>query len=129
MHALRFDLVFSISMKEGTWYPEVARVLSQHEIRFNARRRKNQIEVHVGGHARVKKLIGVLLPYLVVKQPLARKLLTFPISPPRNRFTSISESYLAEICEMVDFVREFNRGKNRRHKWNSRTIREFYGIK
>jgi hypothetical protein len=127
-HALRFDLVFAISMKEGAWFSEAAQVLIIHDIRFSARRRKNQIEVHVEGHDRVKKLIRVLLPHLVVKRPLAQKLLSFPRAPTRNRFSTISGSYLSEICEIVDFVREFNRSKNRRHKWNSRSIKEFYGI-
>jgi hypothetical protein len=38
----------------------------------------------------------------------------------------IDVSYLKEVVEMVDFVREFNKGKNRKHKWNSRTISDFY---
>ncbi len=77
----------------------------------------------------MKRLIALVLPYLVVKKPLAEKLLTFPKAPARNRFVQIDKSYLDEICTIVDFVREFNKGKNRRHKWNSKTIREFYANK
>jgi hypothetical protein len=128
-NALRFDTVFSISMKEGAWFGEVSRILKLHDIGFNWRHRRNQIEVHVEGHRRVKKLISLVLPYLVVKKPLAKRLLDFPAAPARNRFKSVDRFYLDEICEIVDFVREFNKGKNRKHKWNSRTIREFYGLK
>jgi hypothetical protein len=122
-------MVFSISMKEGPWFRAVSKILKHHVIRFNWRHRRNQIEVHVEGHFRVKKLISLLLPYLVVKKPLAKRLLSFPTAPPRNRFVPVDMDYLDEICEVVDFVREFNRGKNRKHKWDSRSIREFYGIK
>ncbi len=76
----------------------------------------------------MKKLISVVIPYLVVKKPLAKRLLDFPKAPARNRFVSVDRFYLDEICEVVDFVRGFNKGKNRRHKWNGRTIREYYGI-
>jgi hypothetical protein len=127
-HALRFDLVFSISMREGPWFGEVSRILKSHDIRFNWRLRRNQIEVRAEGHRRVKKLISVVIPYLVVKKPLAAKLLDFPRAPPRNRFVRVDRDYVDEICEFVDFVRRFNKGKNRRHKWNSKTIREFYGL-
>ncbi len=113
-------------MKEGAWFAVVEDILRRHEIRFAARRRKNQIEVHVEGHLAVKRLITVVLPYLVVKQPLAKRLLSFPKAPARNRFVTIDESYLNAVCEIVDFVREFNRGKNRKHKWDSKTIRDFY---
>ncbi len=78
---------------------------------------------------RVKKLISLVLPHLVVKKPLARRLLSFPKAPPRNRFIGVDTVYLDEICEVVDFVRKFNRSKNRKHKWDSRTIREFYDMK
>ncbi len=74
----------------------------------------------------MKKLIRIILPYLVVKKPLAEKLIQFPKAPPRNRFKRISGVYLDEICELVDFVREFNKGKNRMHTWDGRTIREFF---
>jgi LAGLIDADG endonuclease len=127
--ALRFDMVFSISMKEGAWFDAVSRILKSHDIGFNWRNRRNQIEVRVEGHQRVKKLISVVLSYLVVKKPLAKRLLAFPKAPRRNRFMPIDTFYLDEISEIVDYVREFNRGNDRKHKWNSRTIREFYGLK
>lgn len=74
----------------------------------------------------MKKLIAFFLPYLVVKHPLALRFLSFPNAPARNRFAKIDDSYLKEVGEMVDFVREFNKGKNRKHKWNSKTISNFY---
>jgi len=128
-NALRFDTVFSISMKEGAWFRAVSKILKRHDIGFNWRHRRNQIDLHVEGHHRVKKLISIVIPYLVVKKPLAKRLLTFPKAPARNRFVPVDRPYLNEICDIVDFVREFNKGKNRRHKWNGRTIREFYGLK
>jgi hypothetical protein len=73
----------------------------------------------------VKRLTHVLLPYLVVKKPLAERLAVFPKAPARNRFTWIDGSYLEEICSLVDFVRRFNRGKNRRYKWDGDAIRRF----
>ncbi|MDA4134023.1 MAG: hypothetical protein OK441_00440 [Thaumarchaeota archaeon] len=125
-HTLRFDPVFCISMKDGVWYAVVERILREHDIQFSTRRRKNQIEVRLEGHIRVKKLIAFFLPYLVVKHPLALRFLSFPNAPARNRFAKIDDSYLKEVGEMVDFVREFNKGKNRKHKWNSKTISNFY---
>ena len=71
-------------------------------------------------------MISILLPYLVVKKPLAERLAAFPIAPSRNRFTWIEDSYLDAICNLVDHVREFNKGKNRRHKWDGNTIRNFF---
>jgi hypothetical protein len=115
-------------MKEGPWFGEASRILRLHDIGFNWRRRRNQIEVHVEGHLRVRKLISAVIPYLVVKKPLAERLFDFPEAPVRNRFVLIDRFYLDQICEVVDFVRQFNRGKNRRHKWNSRTIKEYYGL-
>ena len=74
----------------------------------------------------VKKLIGVLKPYLVVKKPIAEVFASFPIAPGRNRFSQIDKSYLDAVCEKVDSVRLLNKGKNRGHKWDGETIRLFY---
>jgi len=71
-------------------------------------------------------LIQYLLPYLVVKKPLAERLNAFPKAPARNRFTWVDGSYLDSICDLVDYVREFNKGKNRKHKWDGAAIRRFF---
>ncbi len=113
-------------MKEGSWVVVVSEVLETNSIPFHIRKRKNQAELVVSSGIAVKKLIGIVLPYLVVKKPLAERLLNFPLAPSRNRFTWIEDSYLDDICELVDFVRQFNKGKNRRHKWDGNTIRAFF---
>ena len=113
-------------MKEGPWADEVARILTRHGIPFHRRRRRNQIEITVSSGVAVKRMIRFLIPYLVVKRPLAQRLAHFPKAPARNRSTWIDGSYLDEICDLVDYVREFNRGKNRRHKWDGAAIRRFF---
>ena len=123
---LKFCLVFAISMEQGEWSAVASRVLEHHAIRFHTRRRKNQFEITVNSHKSVKNLIRILLPHLVVKQPLGEKLLSFPSARPRNRFSTVDRSYLDAVCEIVDYVRQFNKGKNRKHKWNGKTIRLFY---
>ena len=112
-------------MKQGDWATEVSRILMDRDIPFHIRSRKNQFELTVSSGLAVKKLIHVLLPYLVVKKPLAQRLAAFPKAPARNRFTWINSSYLDEICNLVDYVRRFNRGKNRRYRWDGDAIRRF----
>ena len=113
-------------MKQGTWAEKVSAILRRYNIPFHIRTRKNQFEITVSSGAEVRRLIGILLPYLVVKKPLAERLASFPKAPPRNRFTRIDDSYLDEICDLVDFVRTFNKGENRRHRWDGNTIRKFF---
>jgi hypothetical protein len=113
-------------MKQGSWASEVSRILAHHHIPFHVRKRRNQLEVTVSSGIAVKKLIRLLIPYLVVKRPLARRLMAFPKAPARNRFTWIDAPYLDEICDLVDYVRQFSKGKNRRHRWDGATIREFF---
>lgn len=125
-HSLKFDLRFSISMKKGYWQSTAEEILNSHQIPYHTRERKNQYEIVVNGHKSVKGLIGVLMPHLVVKKPLPKNLANFPNGPARNRFSPIDSSYLNEVCNHVDFVRRFNKGKNRRHKWKGKTIRQFY---
>jgi hypothetical protein len=113
-------------MRKGDWAGEVAKILREHLIPFHIRERKNQFEITVSSGVAVKRLIGFLLPYLVVKKPLARRLQRFPKASARNRFTWVDGSYLNDICSLVDYVRWFNRGKNRRHRWDGESIRAFY---
>ena len=117
---------FSISIKEGDWVKHATSIMVEHDIPFHARRRKGQVEVVVSSGKGTQSLIRIVSPYLVVKRPLALRLLEFPTAPPRNRFASIDRRHLAKLCELVDFVREFNRGKNRRHKWDGKTILEYF---
>lgn len=128
-HTLKFELRFSISMREGEWVEVASNLLRLHGIPYHARRRKNQIEIRVNGQKSVKRLILILLPNLVVKKPLALKLLDFPTAPHRNRFSHADKLYLEAICALVDYTRKFNRGKNRRHKWNGNSIRSFFESK
>jgi hypothetical protein len=114
-------------MKRGDWERVASSVLTENRIPFHTSKRKNQYGIIVNSTRSVKRLIEVLSPYLVVKKPLADRLLTFPMAPPRNRFRPIDESYLDEVCQIVDYVRHFNKSKNRSHKWDGRTIRSFYG--
>jgi hypothetical protein len=103
-------------------------ILRAHRIPFHVRERKNQAELTISSGVAVRRFIRIILPYLIVKKPLAQRLLDFPAAPARNRFTWVDGSYLDEICRLVDFVRLFNKGKNRKHKWDGRTIREFFGM-
>jgi hypothetical protein len=125
-HALKFNLIFSVAMKRGHWENAVSEILNDHGIPFHTYSRKNQFSIAVTGNRAVKMLIEVLLPYLVVKKALAEKLLLFPKAPKRNRFSQIDSSYLDGVCEITDFVRAFNKSKNRKHKWNGTTIKKFY---
>jgi len=52
-------------------------------------------------------MVMILLPSLVVKKPLAQKLLNFLSAPHGNRFSKIDESYLNAICTLVDYTRQF----------------------
>ncbi len=113
-------------MKCGSWADKVGAILRRHRIRYHIRTRKNQFEITISSGIEVQRLIDILLPHLVVKRPLAKRLKAFPKAPPRNRFKRIDDSYLEEICDLVDFVRRFNKGKNRRHKWDGYTIRRFF---
>ena len=113
-------------MKSGDWQEVVQEILKFHQIAFHTRRRKNQFEITINSHKSVKKLIEVLRPYLIVKRPIAEVLAGFPIAPARNRFSKLDKSYLDDVCSRVDFVRRFNKGKNRRHKWDGKKIQEFY---
>ncbi len=81
----------------------------------------------MNGQESVKRLISLILPSLVVMKPLAEKLLKFPAAPRRNRYTELDDSYLDAMCNVVDFTREFNKGKNREHKWNGESIRSYVG--
>ena len=67
-----------------------------------------------------------MLPHPVVKKASAQRLAKFPKAPPRNRFNPIDRDYLDEVCRLVDFVRAFNKGKNRRHRWDGKTIRIYF---
>ena len=70
--------------------------MQQNVIPFYFRRRKNQIEATVSSGITVNNLIVLVLPYLVVRRPLAEQLL------------------------------DFNKGKNRRHRWDGSSIRSFF---
>ncbi len=124
--ALKFSLIFSISMKSGDWQNGAQELLRFHDIPFHTRCRKNQFEITVSGHKSVKKLIAVTKRYLVVKKPVAEVLASFPVAPARNRFTGVDKRYLRIVCEKVDQVRFLNKGKNRKHKWDGRRIWMFY---
>ena len=95
-------------MKEGDWVRPVSAILSSNDIPFHCRRRKNQLEVSINSQKSVRKMIALVLPYLVVKEPLAEKLLTLPAAPRRNRFTEINTSHLKTVCGIVDYGRVFN---------------------
>lgn len=113
-------------MRQGAWAQEVSDILQHHKIAFHIRKRRNQFEITVSSGTAVKRLIAFLLPYLVVKKPIALRLSEFPKAPARNRFTWVDGSYIDAICSLVDFVRMFNKGKNRRHKWDGAAIRRFF---
>lgn len=125
-HSLKISLRFEIAMKLGEWSAVATDVLQSLKIPFHTRTRKNQFQITVSGTRAVKRLITILLPHLVVKRKLAKRLLGFPSALPRNRFTKITRARIGEICSIVDYVRAFNRGKNRRYKWDGGAIRVFY---
>ncbi len=116
---------FSISMKEGLWEKEVRTILETHHIPFHVRKRLNQTELVVSSGVAVRRMISFLLPGLVVKRPLAAKLMAFPRAPPRNRFAPIDPDYVTTVCNLVDYVRSFNKGKNRKRKWDGRAVRDY----
>ena len=122
---LKFELRFSISMREGDWVRVASDLLRLRGIPFHTRKRKNQVELRVNGRKSVGRLISIILPSMIVKKALAQKLLEFPAAPRRNRYTKVDDSYLNAICSLVDYTRAFNKGKNRKHKWNGNSIRSY----
>ena len=125
---LNIDPYFSLSMKTGEWVRVVSEILLKHGVKFRTRQRKGQTEIQVAGLTNTSKLITMLLPYSVVKKPLMEKLLQLKPRPRRNRFVPPDPASVREIATLVDFVREFNRRKNRPFKWTSRAILEHYRV-
>ena len=125
-HSLRISPKFSISMRSGIWVRAAGSILRFNRIPFHSRLRRNQDEIVVSGIQAVSRLLRLTIPYLVVKKPLAVRLADFPRAPRRNAFTPINSAYLERICNLVDYVRRFNRGKNRKHRWNGEAVRRFY---
>ncbi len=125
-HSLKLSLRFEISIKLGDWSSVATDLLASRGIPFHTHKRKNQFQVTVNGNRAVKRLIEILLPHLVIKKPLAKRLLTFPVAPSRNRFSKINGVWLGEISAIVDFVRIFNSGKSRPYKWDGNLVRAFY---
>lgn len=125
-HSLHISPRFIISMKQGQWAKEVSVILVSHQIPFHIRKRRNQLELTVSSGLAVQRLIRFVIPYLVVKKPLAARLRSFPKAPNRNRYTWVSGSYIEAVAELIDFVRQFNKGRNRRHRWDGKRVRDFF---
>ncbi len=123
---LKVTPIFVIQMKNGSWVDEATRILKNIGIKHYARKRRNQIEISVRHWKNVKPLIQVILPFSVVKKPLIEKLFSYNARPKRNRFVPPNQKVVKEIANLVDFVRKFNRGKNRPYKWTGNMVLDFY---
>jgi len=111
-------------MKKGKWVDVTVKILRMSNVVFHQSSRKGQTCIATEGWKRTQTLAKKLEEHLVVKQPLVQKLLEY--KPARNnRFPSRDE--VLKRAELLDYVHEFNKGKNRQWKWNGSMILEFYG--
>ena len=125
---LKITPIFSIQMKDGSWVEEVIKILNDVDVKHYVRKRKNQIEISVKCWKNIIPLIRMLLPFSIVKKPLMKRFLTYRPKPVRNRFIPPDPKIIGELAELIDFVRNFNRGKNRPYKWTGKRILEFFKI-
>jgi hypothetical protein len=123
---LKITPVFSIQMKDGSWLAEAMGILDALNIPYYARKRKNQTEVSVRHWKNILPFLKSIKDYSVVKRPIMERLLCYRPKPLRNRFVSADIRTVKEMAELVDFVRRFNRGKNRPYKWDGNKILEFF---
>jgi len=127
--ALKVTPVFSIQMKNGEWIKDVLKILNKLNIKHYHRERKNQTEISVKHWKNILPFIRAIKPFSVVKRPLIERFLLYNPRPIRNRFIPTNPKIIIETANFVDFVREFNRGKNRPYKWSRDTILNFFGKK
>lgn len=125
-NSILIEPYFSISMKSGNWEVEVKKILESLDIKYLLRYRKGQTEYKCGNWMRVKKLCTAIVNYSIVKKGIIVKLLQYNLIPKRNRYVKISKTTIDQIADLVDFVREFNKGKNRPYKWTGDVIKQFF---
>jgi len=126
---LKITPIFSIQMKDSDWVREVVSILGESEIKYYMRKRRNQIEISIRHWKNILPFIKIIKQYSVVKKPIIEKFLKYKPKAIRNRFVSANPQTIKETALLVDFVREFNRGKNRPYKWTGDKVLEFFGIR
>lgn len=124
--ALKVTPVFSIQMKNGKWLKNVLEILKKLNIKYYYRERKNQAEISVKHWKNILPFIRAIKSFSVVKRPLIEQFLLYKPKPIRNRFISTNPKIIRETANFVDFVREFNRGKNRPYKWSGNKVLNFF---
>ena len=128
--ALKVSPMFLIQLKDGNWVKKVTRVLEELKIKYYTRNRKNQVEISVGYWKNVLPLVQALISHSIIKKPLMRKFLShYNPRSVRNRFVPPDPKIVKKTAELVDFVRKFNKGKNRPYKWDGEKVLEFFGVK
>jgi len=125
-HGRHIDFMarFLLSMKTGIWVESVKKILNDIDVNYRVSTRKGQTCVAVTGWRQVQKLAVFLTEYSIVKKPLLEQLLTYHPSA-NNRFPTNEQIKIR--ADLLDFSRDFNRGKNRLHKWTGAMILKFYG--
>jgi len=116
----------SISMKKGSWSSIFIVTLEEHGVKTTTRNRKGQTEVKVKGWKQVKHLIALLVNICLVKKPLMEKLLEYEPRKRKNRHMPLDLDELKRTAELIDFVRAFNKGKNRPYKWTGKKFLAAY---
>jgi hypothetical protein len=126
-NSILFIPIFYLGMKDGPWLEKVVEILDSNKIPYyikKGRRKGNLVELKVRSWDNVKKVCSMLLPYSVIKKPLLGKFLEFHIST-HNQHTDNTER-VRNMVALLDFIRSFNIRKNRKYKWSSDKIKEFY---
>jgi hypothetical protein len=118
----------SVAMKEGKWLKIFVSLASSLGIRYYSRPRKGVMEFTVQGWDNVKRLPAAIKDFSVVKRPLIDALLSNNARHPRRVMSAEAEAEIKELARLVDFIRSFNRGKNRPYYWTGEKILKFYGI-
>jgi|GEM_PF-1698713 hypothetical protein len=123
-HHLSYQGRFIISMKSGHWSESAAKILRTSGVLFHQTVRNEQTSIAaVEGWKQTQKLGKLLVQHLIVKRTLVDRLLEYePAS--NNRFPS--RKVVQCRPKLLDFVRDFNKGKNRRYKWTGSMIMRFY---
>jgi hypothetical protein len=125
--SLRFQPKFLLSAKKGSWVPIVLQILRENGIGYTHRERRGQFEITIASWIRFRRLGNLIKDYLVIKKPLLERILSY--SNRTHKFWSNISVFneVNEMAELVDFVRAFNKGKNRPYVWTGQKVMEYYG--
>lgn len=126
-YKLKFEIRVSITLYQKTsryWF------LLQMQKKFNMgtlrKRNDNMSELNIVGNTLVKTFLINLLPYLIIKKPVAKLVLEIiDLLDNLDKLDDVNiRSNFIEVCELVDKVAEFTDSKKR--IINSAYVKDFY---